>query len=177
MSTLARALQAIDDESNAKPSDLALPGNTPTQFDAGLVAQLTVQYDELDAMFRTAVSQFESDPDTSERTMRECAEQLLKLRHIEAIRLYPIIGRSIWPDPVARRLFWQSRLVMLGLARRVLRRFEDVTRSMRAGAVTSAAADHFVKALAEYRQRNETEIYPLYGLAGRRGATTGSSAA
>jgi len=177
MSTLARALQAIDDESNAKPSDLAFPGNTPTQFDAGLVTQLTVQYDELDAMFRTAVSQFESDPDTSERTMRECAEQLLKLRHIEAIRLYPIIGRSIWPDPVARRLFWQSRLVMLGLARRVLRRFEDVTRSMRAGAVTSAGADHFVKALAEYRQRNETEIYPLYGLAGRRGATTGSSAA
>ncbi|HEX3124473.1 MAG TPA: hypothetical protein VHQ21_14350, partial [Rhodanobacteraceae bacterium] len=161
MSTLARALQAIDDESNAKPSDLALPGNTPTQFDASLVAQLTVQYDELDAMFRTAVSQFESDPDTAERVMRECAEQLLKLRHIEAIRLYPIIGRSIWPDPVARRLFWQSRLVMLGLARRVLRRFEDVTRAMRSATVPETAVDHFVKALAEYRQRNETEIYPL----------------
>jgi len=95
--------------------------------------------DELDAMFRTAVSQFESDPDTSERTMRECAEQLLKLRHIEAIRLYPIIGRSIWPDPVARRLFWQSRLVMLGLARRVLRRF--VRRGVPASVRARNAAD------------------------------------
>jgi hypothetical protein len=177
MSTLARALQAIDDESNAKSPDLALPGNTPAQFDGALIAQLTIQYDELDATFRTAMSQFESDPDATERMTRECAEQLLKLRHIEAIRLYPVIGRSIWPDPVARRLFWQSRLVMLGLARRVLRRFEDVTRSMHAGVVSDATADHFVKALAEYRQRNETEIYPLYALAGRRGATTGVSAA
>ena len=177
MSTLARALQAIDDESNAKTSDLALPGNTPAQFDAALVTQLTVQYDELDATFRAAMSQLESDPDAAERMTRECAEQLLKLRHIEAIRLYPVIGRSIWPDPVARRLFWQSRLVMLGLARRVLRRFEDVTRSMRAGAVSDAAADHFVKALAEYRQRNETEIYPLYVMAGRRNTATGPQAA
>ena len=177
MSTLARALQAIDDESNAKPSDLALPGNTPAQFDAALVANLSAQYGELDATFKAAVTQLKTDPDAAERMTRECAEQLLKLRHIEAIRLYPVIGRSIWPDPVARRLFWQSRLVMLGLARRVLRRFEDVTRAMRGGAVSDTAVDHFIKALAEYRQRNETEIYPLYVMAGRRAATTGSSAA
>ena len=177
MSTLARALQAIDDESNAKPSDLALAGNTPPQFDVALVAQLTAQYEELDATFRAAMIQVNSDPDAAERMTRECAEQLLKLRHIEAIRLYPVIGRSIWPDPVARRLFWQSRLVMLGLARRVLRRFEDVTRAMRGGAVPVSAIDHFVKALAEYRQRNETEIYPLYSMAGRRASTIGTSAA
>ncbi len=177
MSTLARALQAIDDESNAKNSDPALPGNTLAQFDGALIAQLTAQYDELHATFRAAMSQLESDPDAAERMTRECAEQLLKLRHIEAIRLYPVIGRSIWPDPVARRLFWQSRLVMLGLARRVLRRFEDVTRAMRIGAVPESTIDHFIKALAEYRQRNETEIYPLYALAGRRGATAGVSAA
>jgi hypothetical protein len=169
MSTLARALQAIDDESNAKPSDLALPGNTPAQFDAGLVAQLISQYDELHATFRAAMSHLESEPDAAERMTRECAEQLLKLRHIEAIRLYPVIGRSIWPDPVARRLFWQSRLVMLGLARRVLRRFDDLTRSMRGGIVSATAVDHFSKALADYRQRNETEIYPLYLMAGQRG--------
>jgi len=177
MSTLARALQAIDDESNAKPSDLAVSGNTPAQFDAGLVAHLTAQYDELDATFKAAMSQLKQDPDAAERMTRECAEQLLKLRHIEAIRLYPVIGRSIWHDPVARRLFWQSRLVMLGLARRVLRRFEDVTRAMRGGAVSDTAVDHFIKALAEYRQRNETEIYPLYDMAGRRTATTGPRAA
>jgi hypothetical protein len=177
MSTLARALQAIDDESNAKPSDLALPGNTPAQFDPALVAQLITRYDELNVTFNAAMSQLESDPVAAERMTRECAEQLLKLRHIEAIRLYPVIGRSIWPDPVARRLFWQSRLVMLGLARRVLRRFDDLTRAMRSGAVSASTVDHFAKALAEYRQRNETEIYPLYALAGRRNTTSGPQAA
>jgi len=177
MSTLARALQAIDDESNARSPDLSLPGNTPAQFDAALVAQLTAQYEELDTSFKSAMSQLESDRDAAERMTRECAEQLLKLRHIEAIRMYPVIGRSIWPDPVARRLFWQSRLVMLGLARRVLRRFEDVTRAMRGGAIPDTAVDHFVKALAEYRQRNETEIYPLYAMAGRRNTPTGPQAA
>jgi len=177
MSTLARALQAIDDESNANPSDLALAGNTPVQFDAGLAANLAAQYEELDATFKAAMSQLKIDRDSAEHMTRECAEQLLKLRHIEAIRLYPVIGRSIWHDPVARRLFWQSRLVMLGLARRVLRRFEDVTRAMRGGAVPVSAIDHFVKALAEYRQRNETEIYPLYAMAGRRNTATGPQAA
>jgi hypothetical protein len=177
MSTLARALQAIDEESNAKPSDLALPGSTPAQFDASLVAQLTAQYDELNETFQAAIGQFASDPDAAGRMTRECAEQLLKLRHIEAIRLYPVIGRSIWPDPVARRLFWQSRLVMLGLARRVLRRFDELTRAMHGGTVSVTVVDHFAKALAEYRQRNEAEIYPLYALAGRRTASTGSNAA
>ena len=177
MSTLARALQAIDDESNAKSSDLTLPGNTPVQFDPALVAQLTAGYEELDATFKAAMNRLKSDPDGAEQMTRECAEQLLKLRHIEAIRLYPVIGRSIWPDPVARRLFWQSRLVMLGLARRVLRRFDDVTRAMRSTTVSESAVDHFVRALAEYRQRNETEIYPLYSIAGRRAATAGSTAA
>jgi hypothetical protein len=119
------------------------------------------------------VSRLRSDADAAGRMTRECAEQLLKLRHVEAIRLYPVIGRSIWPDPVARRLFWQSRLVMLGLARRVLRRFEDVTRAMHGGTVSDTAVDHFIKALAEYRQRNETEIYPLYVMAGRRSTATG----
>ena len=177
MSTLARALQAIDDESNAKPSDLVLPGTAPAQFDASLVAQLTSQYDDLNATFKAAIEQLESDPDAAASMTRDCAEQLLKLRHIEAIRLYPVIGRSIWPDPVARRLFWQSRLVMLGLARRVLRRFDELTRAMHSGTVSVTAVDHFVKALAEYRQRNETEIYPLYELAGRRAVTVGPTAA
>ena len=177
MSTLARALQAIDDESNANFSDLALPGSAPAQFDASLVAQLTAQYDDLHATFMAAIGQLESDPDAAERMTRECAEQLLKLRHIEAIRLYPVIGRSIWPDPVARRLFWQSRLVMLGLARRVLRRFDDLTRAMRSGGVSATAVEHFSRALADYRQRNEAEIYPLYLLAGKRGTTIASGAA
>jgi len=48
---------------------------------------------------------------------------------------------------------------------------------MHSGAVSVTAVDHFAKALGEYRQRNETEIYPLYELAGRRGTPTGPQAA
>lgn len=177
MSTLARALQAIDEESNANSLELPLVGNTTAQFDAGLIAQLSSSYEQLNATFQAAIGRFATDPDSAEPMLGECAEQLLKLRHIEAIRLYPVIGRSIWPDPVARRLFWQSRLVMLGMARRVLRRFEDVTKSIRSGAMSDIAVDHFVKALAEYRQRNEAEIYPLYALAGKRGVAIASTAA
>ena len=176
MSTLARALQAIDEESNANFSDLSPPESTPAQFDASLIAQLIAQYDELNATFEAALGIFEADPEVAGRMTRECAERLLKLRHTEAIRVYPVIGRSIWPDPVARRLFWQSRLVMLGLARRVLRRFDELTRAMHSGNVPATAVEHFAKALTEYRQRNEAEIYPLYSLAGRHG-TTGSNAA
>jgi len=177
MFTLARALQAIDDESIAKPADVALSWNSPAQFDASLVEQLTAQYDELKATFESAIGQLETDPEGAERMVHECAEQLLKLRHIEAIRIYSVIGRNIWPDPVARRLFWQSRLVMLGLARRVLRRFDELTRAMRNRAVNATVVEHFAKALAEYRQRNETEIYPLYLLAGKRSARMGPHAA
>ena len=39
---------------------------------------------------------------------------------------------------------------------------------MRGGTVSVTAVEHFSKALADYRQRNETEIYPLYLMAGQR---------
>jgi hypothetical protein len=56
----------------------------------------------------------------------------------------------------------------LGLARRIFRRFDELARIITNGAASAAAIDHVTKALAEYRHRNEAEIYPLYSLAGRK---------
>jgi len=166
MFTIARALQAIDETWNAKPSEPAPTWNTPVQHDATLVAQLVGQYDELDASLAAIIGNLESEG--SAQMALACSEDLHKLRHTEALRLFPIIARGLTPDPVARRLFWQSRLVMLGLARRVFRRFDELVRALRAQTGAATAAQHLTKALAEYRQRNESEIYPLYALAGRR---------
>jgi len=170
MFTLARALQAIDDVWNAKPSSIALTWNSPVQFDESLVARLAAQHYEIGQRFETLGEQIRSHPADAEKQVLECADDLHKLRHLEALRLYPLIARGISSDPVARRLFWQSRLVMLGLARRLFRRFDELVRAIQSRGETVAAVDHVAKALAEYRQRNEAEIYPLYSLAGRRGA-------
>ena len=170
MFTLSRALQAIDEVWNAKPSSIALTWNTPVQFDESLVARLAAQHHELGVQFDGLARQIKTDPAGAEKQVLDCADELHKLRHVEALRLYPLIARGVAADPVARRLFWQSRMVMLGLARRLFRRFDELVRAIRSQGETASASEHVAKALAEYRQRNETEIYPLYSLAGRRGA-------
>jgi len=81
-----------------------------------------------------------------------------------------VIARALSADPVARRLFWQSRLVMLGIARRIFRRLDELARALRNDAGIPIAVEHAAKAFVEYRQRNETEIYPLYRLAKSRDA-------
>jgi hypothetical protein len=153
--------------------DIELPGvaptwNTPVQYEADLVARLTVQHDELDALFATAVAQIKKDPAAAERCVRDCADWLHKLRHTEALRLYPVIARGLSPEPIQRRLFWQSRLVMLGLARRILRRFDDLAQAIHSHRGISAAIDHAAGAMTEYRRRNETTMYPLYNRVGQR---------
>ena len=90
------------------------------------------------------------------------------MRHTEALQLYPVIAHALSSDPIQRRLFWQSRLVMLGLARRVLRRFEELARAVQTGNGIAAAAGHVVAGMAEYRRRNETTMYPLYQKIGQR---------
>jgi hypothetical protein len=168
MLTLARALQAIEETWNTEPSGAAPSWNTPVRFDAALISELVAQYDELSARFDAVAANLGADADDAARRVIDCAEDLHRLRHIEALQLYPLVARGLSPDPVARRLFWQSRLVMLGLARRAFRRFDELVRAVRSANGVGAAVDHVMKALVEYRQRNETEIYPLYGLAGRR---------
>jgi hypothetical protein len=175
MFNLAQAMQAIDEALTTTPTGAALNWNTKVQFDASLVGQLITQYRELNERFETLVAQIEGDAHAAEGRLHECSESLHKLRHAEALRLYPVIARGLSSDPITRRLFWQSRLVMLGLARRVFRRFDELGRAIRTRIELDAAADHAVKALAEYRRRNEAEMYPLYDLIGKRSVNRAST--
>jgi hypothetical protein len=169
MFNLAQAMQAIDDALATKPvGAAALDWNTKVPFDTSLVGHLVAQYRELNAQFEGLIYKLESDPAGAGHAVRECAEALHKLRHEESLRLYPVIARGLSSDPITRRLFWQSRLVMLGLARRVFRRFDELARAIRSKTEVATAADHAAKALAEYRRRNEAEMYPLYDLIGQR---------
>jgi hypothetical protein len=177
MFSLNKAMQVLDQIWNSKPSGLALTWNTPVQFDATLVARLIDEHRELNARFSQVVSHLDKVPAVAEHAVRECADQLHELRRMEALWLYPVIARGFAPDPIARRLVWQSRLVMLGLARRVLRRFDELIRAIRTGNEVSIAADHVTKALAEYQRRNEAEMYPLYNLMERLCVSADSRAA
>ena len=175
MFNLAQAMQAIDEALVTKPTGGALNWNTKVQFDASLVGQLITQYRQLNEAFEALGTQIELAPVAAEAKLRECAETLHKLRHAESLRLYPVIARGLSSDPITRRLFWQSRLVMLGLARRVLRRFDDAIRAIRSRGEIATSVDHVTKALQEYRRRNEAEIYPLYELIGRRSSVKSES--
>lgn len=177
MFNLAQAMQAIDDALAAKPSGAALNWNTKVQFDPALVGHLIGQYRELNERFEELVAQLEGDAQACEAKVRDCAETLHRLRHEESLRLYPVVARGLSSDPITRRLFWQSRLVMLGLARRVFRRFDELARAIRGRSEVTVAADHAAKALAEYRRRNEAEMYPLYDLIGQRSASSGARVA
>jgi hypothetical protein len=169
MFNLSRAMQAIDEVMSATPSGLAATWNTPVQFDPTLTAELVAEYDELNARFAMLEARLEAEPSLVERAVLDCADRLHKLRHTESLKLYPVIARGLSPDPVARRLFWQSRLVTLGLARRVLRRFDELARAVRVRGEATLAAEHASSALAEYRRRNEATMYPLYNAVGMRG--------
>jgi hypothetical protein len=54
------------------------------------------------------------------------------------------------------------------LARRALRRFEELERAVQTGNGITAAAGYVVAGMAEYRRRNETIMYPMYERVGRR---------
>jgi len=170
MLTLARALQALDDVWNHKPSEMALTWNTRVQFDHELIPHLVADYTALNQRFDALATRIETEKAAAAELVAACAEELHRLRHTEALRLYPVIARALSADPVARRLFWQSRLVMLGIARRIFRRLDELARALRNDAGIPIAVEHAAKAFVEYRQRNETEIYPLYRLAKSRDA-------
>ena len=164
MFNLAQGAKVLNGIWPTGPSGMAPTWNTPVQFDASLVAQLTAQHGELNARFATLVGQLDKDPETAERAVRECASQLHDLRRTEALRLYPVIACWYGPDPAAQQMASQARLVMMGLVRRVLRSFDALIHAIRSGAEIPAAADRVAKALTEYRRRNEGEMYPMYGL-------------
>lgn len=144
--------------------------NTPVQYDASLVARLVALHADLDAHFAAMTGTFERDPAIAEFAVRDCSERLHKLRHVEALQLYPVIAHALSADPIQRRLFWQSRLVMMGLARRVLRRYEELARAIQSRVGIVPATAYLLAAMAEYRRRNESTMYPLYEKIGRQRA-------
>ena len=172
-----KARHVLDEIWNTKSAGTTLSWNTPVHFDPSLVPRLVAQHGELNTRFTALVAALGKDPEASERAVRDCADQLHELRRTEALWLYPVIARGFAPDPISRRLVWQSRLVMLGLARRLLRRFDELARATRSGTEVTSAAEHATTALAEYQRRNETEMYPLYNLMERLPVTPASRAA
>jgi hypothetical protein len=170
MFNLAKTTKAPHEASNNPPLIGALNWTTPVHFDATLVVRLVDQHRELNVRFAELVAEIDSNPQTAGDlqvltcAVRDCANQLHDLRRAEALWLYPVIAREFATDATARRLFWQARLVMLGLARGLLRRFDELAEALQQGSETRAAADQVTKAFAEYRRRNEAEMYPLYDL-------------
>ena len=138
--------------------------HSPLHFDANLVPHLIAEHRELNARFAALVSRFGADPDVVEKAVRDCAARFVELRRVESTRLYPVVARAIQSDDEALRQFGQLRLVMLGTARRALRLFEELAEAIRIERDANAAADRVAEALAEYWQRNQAQIYPLYEL-------------
>jgi len=150
----------------AVPSSEMLTLHTRVHFDAGLLARLIAGHGELNARFATLLCQLDDDPQAAVFAIRDCASQLHRLRRTEALWLYPVIARGVEHDEDARRQLTRLRLVMVALTRRVVRRFERLLEDIVSGAPIGAAAEDLSVALAEYVQRNEVEIYPLYRLMG-----------
>ena len=149
-------------------SDDTLSFDTPVRFDAALAARLIAGHGELSIRFGALIRRLDGEPEGIGREIRDCSIRLHGLRRTEALWLYPVLARGVLRDGVARRQFMRLRLVMLGLARRVLRQFDDLAEAVQEGRETAQIADAAVKALAEYRARNEAEIYPLYDFIGRQ---------
>jgi hypothetical protein len=148
------------------PSSELLALHTRVQFDAGLLRRLIAGHGELNALFAGLVCRLEDNPEAAARAIRDCASHLQDLRRTEALWLYPVIARGLEHDQDAWRRLAQLRLVMVALTRRLVRRFEELLQAIVNGTPARAAADEVSVALAEYVQRNEAEIYPLYSLMG-----------
>jgi hypothetical protein len=151
----------------AGPED-TLRFDTPVRFDTTLAARLIAGHGELSIRFGALVRRLDGEPEGIAREIRDCSIRLHGLRRTEALWLYPVLARGVLRDGVARRQFMRLRLVMLGLARRVLRLFDELAAAVQQGAATTAIADAALAALADYRARNEAEIYPLYDFIGRQ---------
>jgi len=157
MFKFGKSLQAV-------PLSERLSLNTPVHFDAGLLARLMAGHSELNARFATMLCRIDDDPQAAVCAIRDCANQLHELRRTEALWLYPVIAYGVEYDDDARRQLVRLRLVMVALTRRLVRRFENLLQAIVSGTPTQAAAEDVSVLLAEYVQRNEAEIYPLYSL-------------
>jgi len=146
---------------------------TPVRFDPGLLRKLLDQHTALGQHVASLPSRFGRDREDALKAAYACAGKLHELRRQEALWIYPVMSRNFAGDPVSRRQLLNLRFVMNGLARRVLRSIDELTRAMRLASDVAAATASVTAALAEYRQRNESELYTLYSLMDpRRSAAT-----
>jgi hypothetical protein len=146
------------------PPNEALSWHTPVRFDPGVLKKLLDQHDALDACVASLPNRFRHDPETAWRVAHACAGQLHELRRQEALWIYPVIAHGLDSDPAAMRRLLSLRFGMNGLARRVLRRIEELASAVRQVTDIAAAVATVATTLAEYRQRNESELYTLYSL-------------
>jgi len=142
----------------------ALTWYTPVRFDPSLLKKLLDEHDTLDTRVAALPNRFRRDREEAWRSAQACADQLHELRRQEALWLYPVIAHGLDSDTAARGQLTKLRFVMNGLARRVLRSLEELARTIRQVADINAGVSTVSHALAEYRQRNETELYTLYSL-------------
>ena len=149
---------------NAVQSDAALTWYTPVRFDPALLKKLLDEHDTLDARVASLPNRFRRDREEAWRATHACAAQLHELRRQEALWIYPVIAHGLEADTTARRQLTNLRFLMNSLARRVLRNIEELARAIRQLADIHTSVATVTHALAEYRQRNETELYTLYSL-------------
>jgi hypothetical protein len=155
---------------NKTGRDTLLGWHTPVRFDPNLLRQLLAQHDALDRDLASLPDHAARDRDEAERIAVACACQLHELRRQESLWIYPLMTRHFDGDPIARRRLLNLRFVMNSLARRVLRQIDELTRALHQAGDIRAAAAAVTAALADYRQRNESELYTLYGLMDPRDA-------
>jgi hypothetical protein len=165
----ARLGPALADD--ASPSE-ALSWRTPVRFDPTLLKKLITRHDMLEARVASLAKDFKSNRAEAWRVTRDCAAQLHELRRAEALWLYPVLARGLNTDATAWRQLVKLRFVMNGLARRVLRDIEQLAHATRLASDIGPAIGEVSKALAEYRRRNESELYALYDLMDPRAAVT-----
>jgi hypothetical protein len=142
----------------------ALTWYTPVRFDPTLLKKLLDGHDALDARLASLPNRLRRDRDEAWRMTQACADQLHDLRRQEALWIYPVIAHGLAADASARRKLLNLRFLMNSLARRVLRSIEDLARLVRQAADINAALTAVTGSLAEYRQRNESDLYTLYSL-------------
>lgn len=172
MFLFTRVRNGIATTPDADAADAPPSWNSPVTYDSTLVERLIAKHDALDACVAVLPSAFDDHPAQAGEAVRDCATTLHELRQLEALRLHPLIARGISSDPIARRLFWQSRIMMLGLERRVTRRLEELSRAIEFGNGVDVAAAHVASSLAGYRRHNESSMYPLYDAIGQRAVQT-----
>lgn len=163
------------DSTTTAPAE-SISWRTPVRYDGTLLKKLITRHDALDARVAALPKEFRDNRAEAWRGARDCATQLHELRRAEALWLYPVLARGLAADQGIWRQLVSLRFVMNGLARRVLRSIDELSLATRQASDISAPIRVVMKALADYRHRNEAELYALYELMDPRAGTPAKGA-